>query len=299
MKMFRMIPRYFRDAFKSVIRNFNLSFASMLCIFITLMLVSLSIILSKNVEQFTNVVKDDFTIIAFMNEEITKEDLSLAEEQILSLDNIKSVDLYTKLQKKKELSSQSEVYENIVSSWPDDDIPLYDEFLIKVKNVDNISDTAQKIEKVLNVESVKYGEGMVEQLVNIFNTVKRSTIIAVIALVLLTSILITNTIKLTIVSRRKEIEIMRLVGASNITIKLPFLIEGLILGLLGSLLPVAVTVYGYNALFQYLDGKMFTTMFELVPPTPFLYSISLILFVIGGLVGMFGSGNAVRKYLKI
>ena len=93
---------------------------------------------------------------------------------------------------------------------------------------------------------------------------------------------------------------MRLVGASNISIKIPFVIEGLFLGLIGSILPIIITVYGYISLYDFFGGKIFnSSLARLIQPTPFVYLASLLLMVIGILVGMFVSWQAVKKYLKI
>jgi cell division transport system permease protein len=92
---------------------------------------------------------------------------------------------------------------------------------------------------------------------------------------------------------------MRLVGASNINIKIPFIFEGLFIGIFGAILPILLTVYGYSSLYTSFEGKLFGSIITLVDPTPFIYQVSLILLVIGVLVGMFGSWRAVRKHLKI
>ena len=92
---------------------------------------------------------------------------------------------------------------------------------------------------------------------------------------------------------------MRLIGASNLNIRIPFIIEGLLLGLLGSIIPVALTIYGYNSLYHHFNGQLFSPFIKLIEPVPFVYYTSLILVGIGILVGMFGSWRAVRKHLKI
>ena len=140
---------------------------------------------------------------------------------------------------------------------------------------------------------------MVEQLVSVFKIVRNISLGTVIALIIVTVFLITNTIKITIYSRRREIEIMRLVGASNLNIKIPFVFEGLFLGILGAIIPIIGTCYAYSILYDKFDGKMFSEFIKLVEPLPFLYNVSGILLLIGMLVGMFGSWQAVRKYLKI
>ena len=124
-------------------------------------------------------------------------------------------------------------------------------------------------------------------------------IIAMIALVFVTLFLITNTIKITIFSRKREIEIMRLVGASNFSIKQPFVIEGFCLGFLGAIIPICATLYGYSAIYKHFNGQLFSPFVKLVPAEPFIYWVSLILLGLGVVVGMFGSYRAVRKYLKI
>ena len=140
---------------------------------------------------------------------------------------------------------------------------------------------------------------MVEQLVSVFDVVRKICLGMVVALIIVTAFLISNTIKITIFSRKREIEIMRLVGASNLNIKIPFIFEGLFLGVIGSIIPIIATVYGYTVLFDNFNGQLFSPFIKLVEPQPFIFILSGILVVIGILVGMFGSWRAVRKYLKI
>ena len=140
---------------------------------------------------------------------------------------------------------------------------------------------------------------MVDQLVTVFKVVQKVSIGTVVALTLMTMFLIVNTIKLTIFSRKREISIMRLVGASNFAIKIPFVVEGMILGFIGSIIPVCAMIYGYYAMYNYFGGKLFTDLIKLVSPEPFIYIASLVVIFVGIIVGMIGSGRAVRKYLKV
>lgn len=299
MKVFRILSRNIRDSFKSVFRNFSLSLASISCITITLIVVAISIILSFNVNRFTELVEKDVTVVAFLNVDVTDIDKQDISDKLNKMSNIDKVTFKSKQEISKEMMDSSETLKNIMSKWSESESPIQDTFQIKVKDINKIGDTAKKINEIDKVEIVKYGEGMVEQLVSVFDIVRKLSIGAVIALIVVTAFLIINTIKITIFSRRREIEIMRLVGASNLNIKIPFVIEGLILGVLGSIIPIVTTIYGYTAIYDRLHGQLFTPVIKLINPTPFVYYISGILILIGMVVGMVGSLRAVRKYLKI
>jgi len=299
MKLIRMFGRNIRDASRSVIRNFSLSLASISCITITLIIVSISMVASYNVENFTKLIKRDVTMVAFLNKNVTKEDITNIEEQIRLIVNVDSYVFQSKEESRKLMQESSDVLNNVMSEWNEKDNPLHDAFLIKVLDIENIKNTADEIAKLDNISVVKYGEGMIEQLLTVFDAIEKTTIGLIIGLVIVTVFLITNTIKITIFSRKQEIDIMRLVGASNITIKMPYIIEGLFLGLLGSIIPVFVTIYGYYELYMEFGGKIFSPIAQLVKPEPFVFQLSLILIVMGMIVGMWGSATAVSKHLKI
>ena len=299
MKIFRMLGRNIRDAFHSVVRNFSLSLASITCILITLLIVSISIILSAVVNNFTNNVKKDLTIVVFLDRDITEERTAEIKNELKAISNIDTIEFRSKTEIAKSMMEQYETYKDILKDYDEKDLPLQDTYLIKVKEVEKIGDTAKKIDTILNVESVQYGAGMVEQLVDIFQTVKYVSIGVVLALIIVTIFLISNTIKITIFSRRKEIEIMRLVGASNLNIKIPFLFEGLFLGLFGSIIPILATIYGYTALYNQLGGYISVKTIQLIKPTPFVYYVSISLLIISAIVGAVGSAKDVRKHLKI
>lgn len=299
MKAFRIFGRNIRDAFKSVFRNFSLSLASISCITITLLVVSIAIILSYNVNNFAGLVEKDVTIVTFLKQGITDEEIDKVEAEIKKIEGIETYEFQDKMDISKDMMESSDTFKSIMEGWSEEETPIQDTFLVKVVNIEEIGEIAKKIQKIENVDTVKYGEGMVEQLVTVFDVVKKISIAIVIALILVTAFLISNTIKITIFSRKREIEIMRLVGASNLNIKIPFIFEGLFLGILGSIIPVVITTYGYMALYNHFDGQIFSSFIRLVKPEPFIYMLSLVLVAIGILVGMYGSLRAVRKHLKI
>ena len=299
MKAIRMLKMSIRDSFKSVIRNYKLSLASISCITITLIIVAIAIIASINVQNFTKEIEKDLTIVVFMDNETTEEDIEKIKDKFDGVSNIDKYTYKSKIEVKEEMQAESDVFNTVLSNWDEDESPLKDTFQIKVKDVEKIGATADKIKNMDNVSVVRYGEGMVEKLISAFSSIEKVTYIIVLALILVTVFLIVNTIELTISARSREIGIMRLVGASNWTIKTPFVIEGMILGLFGSIVPIVITTYGYTAFYQHFDGYLFSELIQLIKPEPFIYTTSLVVMVIGVIVGMIGSSFAVRKYLKV
>ena len=300
MKLFRCINRYFRDAVKSVFRNFSLSLASISCITITLIVVALSIVLSYNVEKMTQHVSSNISIVAFLDAKADKSTIDVIKKQLQGIDNVDKIKFKSKLEYAEETKELDDRFSIIVDSWDEDTIPLLDSYEVTVKDIEKIDETASTIKKIAGVSTVNYGEEYIESVVKIFDVIEKVCIGGVIALILVTAFLISNTIKLAIFSRKTEIEIMRLVGASNVSIKVPFLIEGSFIGFFGAVIPIILMAYGYNSFYNFLGGKLFSSSLgELVKPYPFILWSSGLLLIIGLLVGMFGSYNAVKKYLKI
>ncbi len=297
VKLVRIFFRSIRDALKSISRNFSLSMASVICVSITLIIVSVASILAANVKSATNSVENEMNIIVYVKSTALESDIENIKSEIDALKEVRKYTFTSKEEMKQELSDYDQSFKKILDYLEEN--PLLDSFIVFVKDIKSLSETAKKIEKIPNIESVKYGEGLVEEIVSSFDIVEKVSMGFVVALSLVTIFLITNTIKLTIFSRKNEIEIMRLVGASNGTIKLPFIFEGLTLGLIGSIIPVCLTIYGYIILYNTMNGYMFTESLQFVSPYNFVFFLSFGLVIMGSIVGMFGSLFAVRKYLKI
>ena len=297
MKALRILRRGIRDSFKSVFRNFSLSVASVACTTVTLILVAISLVLTYNVNNITSTLEKELTIVVYLKKDATKENITKLENDLKTMDNVEKSEFKSKDEWLAQMKNESDTLKNTLDYLESN--PLLDSIIVTVKNVNGLNATAETIRKYDFVSSAEYGEGMVENIVGIFDAISKGTIVIVLALVLVTAFLISNTIKLTISSRRTEIEIMRLVGASNIAIKLPFIFEGFILGIFGSIIPIIAAIYGYVYLYNETGGYIFTKILTLSSPFPFVLIVSGFLLVVGSLVGMFGSWRAVRKYLKI
>ena len=301
MKLFRMIKNGVRDAFKSVKRNFSLALASISCISITLIVVALALLVAFNVENFSNSAGDNVTIVTYLTLGATEDDIKEFEEAISSMENVnKDWTSQTPTERKEGLMAENDFLSSIATLIENDEEVFHYRYDINVNDVKKLKETRDDINSLKMVDSADFGDETITKMISMFDIAGKIGFGVAIVLIVVTVFLIVNTIKLTIFSRKREISIMRVVGASNLTIKNPFIIEGFIIGLLGSIVPVLATIFGYRAFYERLDNGHFMTFWlEFIEPEPFVYFVSLIIVVIGVLVGMFGSSRAVRKYLKV
>ena len=177
MKLIRRIGRNLRDAFKSVIRNFSLSLSSISCITITLIVVMASIVMSYNVENFTENISKDVTIVVFVDSEVTGEALTKYEEKINNIENIdkEKTEYVSKEQAAENFKNDDPIFEVVMEEWGEEDNPLLDSYKLKVHNIEKIKETADQIEGFEETFSVSYGEEIVTQLVTVFNAISNVT----------------------------------------------------------------------------------------------------------------------------
>ncbi len=302
MRIFRIIGRSIANAGKSIIRNFSLSMASITCTIITLVLVAIGFLISYNVNNITKDIEKEMTISVFIDKSATNEELTALTDKLKKIDNVKNVVFKSKEESKEEIQKENDDFSKLIGAFGDDENPFQDSYVIEVEDIKDINETATTIKNLDKVEKVKYGKDSVNYMIKVFDVVRKGTIILVIGLILVTTFLINNTIKITIFSRKNEIDIMRLVGTSNTVIKLPFLIEGFLIGLFGSIIPILITIFGYTFAYNELtisSPSNFMSLIKLSTPGTIIYRISLYLALIGTVVGMLASVKAVRKYLTI
>ena len=152
MRSIRTIIRYIRDAGKSVVRNFSLSLASISCIAITLVVVAFSIILSYNVENFTELIRKDVTMVIFLDKDASSIDYSRIEAAIRATGNVEKLTFKSKQESAQETAEGNEVFQTIIDNWTEETNPLLDSFQLKVKDVDDIKQTAEEIKKIEKVK---------------------------------------------------------------------------------------------------------------------------------------------------
>ncbi|GGE81692.1 permease-like cell division protein FtsX [Priestia taiwanensis] len=290
------VKRHIREGFKSLGRNGWMTFASISAVTITLMLVGTFLSIIMNVDHMAKSLEQDVEIHAYVDVIATPEEHDQIKNDIEKLDGVDSIVFSSKeeeLEKLKDNFGDSAKALELIEQ----DNPLHDTFIVKPKNPQEIGDLATEIEKVTYITKVNYGQESVEKLFDVVNTIRSVGIVLIIGLLFTAMFLISNTIKVTIFARKDEIEIMRLVGAKNSFIRWPFLLEGLLLGVLGSIIPIIFVLTTYQSSYSMLADKT-NNIIQLMPLFPYALVISLILLLIGGCIGMWGSVMSIRKFLK-
>ena len=176
--------------------------------------------------------------------------------------------------------------------------PLYDVFRIELDDNRQIDAVSEALNQMDGIVEATYGGDEITVMVSVFEALRSGGAVFVVFLAILALLFIQNTIRMTIQARNTEIAIMRSVGASNWHIRGPFILEGMYIGVLGSIIPIFLISCGYYALYQAFDGVLLSSMFVMKPMWPFIFGVCLILLLGGILVGMAGSFLAVGKYLR-
>ncbi|TQS74816.1 ABC transporter permease [Ornithinibacillus gellani] len=294
----RTINRHLREGVKNVFRNGWMSVASIGAVTVTLILVGAFLTLIFNLNQMAENVEQDVEINTLIDLTVNKEDILELGDQIKAIDGVDSVLFSSKDDElQKLITSMGEQGK----SWGlfEQDNPLNHVYIVRAKDPNQTMAIAEKIEAMDHVEEVNYGKDVVERLFE-FNKYARIIGLVLIGGLVFTAIfLISNTIKLTIMARSREIGIMKLVGATNGFIRWPFFIEGMLLGILGSILPVTAIMAGYYYLITNVSQHITLPFVKLLPFNPFAWQLSLAIVGVGALIGIWGSVMSVRKFLKV
>ena len=291
----RTMGRHIRDAFKSLFRNGLMTFGSVSAVSMILLIVGVFVSLLFNVNKIGSDIENDVNVRVYIDLAADQEKTDQLEAKIKELADVESV---TFRSKDEELEDVTKSFAEEFSLFKNDGNPLRNAFDVKAKEPQKTSAVAKAIEGMDYVARVRYGEARADNLFRIIATARNIGAVIIVGLLALAMFLISNTIRSTIYSRRTEIEIMRLVGATKAYIRWPFFLEGGMIGLLGSIIPIGLVWSIY--LWIYKGGSDFFSgsSFSLLDPNPFLIYVSLAMAAIGITFGAFGSILSMRRFLK-
>lgn len=264
----------------------------------TLILVGAFLALMLNLNHMAEGVEEDVEIKALIDITADKEQIQELDNKIEEIDEVKS----------SEFSSKDEELEKLIKSMGKEgdswelykqDNPLNHAYIVKAKDPANTDIVAMKIKNMDNIQEVNYGKDVVQKLFKFNEYARNIGLVLVVGLLFTAIFLISNTIKLTIMARSREIGIMKLVGATNGFIRWPFFIEGMLLGILGAIIPITAVLTGYYYLENSISERITYSFVNLLPFNPFAWQLSLTILTMGALIGIWGSVMSVRKFLKV
>ena len=296
--IFRRFFRHIKEGFIGVKRHFAMAISSASAVMITLTIVGVFGMLVVNIAYLSQEIEQSISLVALIDynveEQVQKDAM---KKEIENLDSVERVEYRTKDQ---EFDFYNEQYPDMIefSELYRADNPFHDTFIVYVKDGSNMESLKNNIAKINGIDSVEDGGSNTYTLINVLHETRFAGAILVGALILLAVYLIYNTIKVTIATRKDEIIIMRNVGARNGYIRAPFLVEGIIIGVIGSIIPIGLIVYGYFRLYNMTNGVL-AGVFALVPVLPFVVYLGIALLAIGVIVGFLGSYISVCKYLRL
>ncbi|MDQ8734000.1 permease-like cell division protein FtsX [Paenibacillus sp. LHD-38] len=302
----RTVTRHLREGAKNIIRNGWMSFASMSSIFISLFILGIFLLLALNVNHMAAQIESQVQIRVFLQLNVDKAKITELQNKIGNLTEVRKVTFVSKAEGLELLRKNlGEDNKDLLDGYENEKNPLPDSFTVEVYEPQTIDAAAKQIEAInkadelIPIAKVKYGQGTVETLFKITNAVRYIGIVVVVGLSVTAMFLISNTIKMTIIARRREIGIMKLVGATNSFIRWPFFIEGALIGIISSVITTIAVLLSYSQLVKITQMELSLMMIKLVTLQESGLLTAALLIGLGTIIGVWGSTISIRKYLKV
>jgi cell division transport system permease protein len=287
---------FFKQAFKSIFRNGWMSAASIATVSVSLIILGAFVLVVANTNYIASQIESDVEIAAYLEVETPEEETEYIRETISDLAGVSQVELVTKEEGLKQLNEQFGKDHDLIAAMGGEN-PLPDYILVRAEDPEKVPVLAQKIETLDYIESVDYGQGVVERLFSLTNWIRVGGLVTIILLAVATVFLIAITIRITIFARKKEIEIMQCVGATRWFIRCPFFLEGMFLGFTGSLIACITLYFSYLFLIDKINSAL--SFLPVVTDLNLLLGILLIVLVAGPFVGAIGSMLSLRRFLQV
>lgn len=291
----RTIKYFISEALKSLYRNRLLTFATIANVAICILILGAAVLLTLNASNIINNLESDVEIVAYIDKELSREEIDSLKTDVEKIAGVDTIFFVSKEEGLKNLQEKFGGLEYDLGSTLEEN-PLRNSFAIQAVDPHQVPAIAKKVEKLNGVYKVNYGQGVVEKLFQVTEWVRIVGIVAIILLTFGALFLISTTIRLAIFSRRKEIYLMKLIGATDWFVRLPFFLEGLFLGSIGAIIAVLFLSIGYGS----ITGQAHTILFlPLVTDTEFLINIYVMLLGAGALLGIIATYFSLNKFLDV
>ncbi len=284
-----------KEGFKGIFKHGLMCFASVSIIIACLVVMGVFSLLGLNINQIIAELEEQNEIVAFIDDSYSTADAQGLKTSLLAVDNVVEVEFVSRGQAMDEFKTD---YEQGLFDEIDESV-FRDRFIIHVEAIEDTAITKSKLEAVEGVAKVNAHLEYAEGFIKVRNAVNIISVVLVSILGIVSVFIMSNTIKLATYTRREEIAIMRMVGATNAFIKMPFVIEGLLLGILGGGLAFGAVWGLYEVTCQKLLSGFMGSLIQVVPFDAVMIPLAVVFLGVGVVVGVFGGLIAIRDYLKV
>ncbi len=288
---------FFMDALRSLKRNKTITLASIITVSATLFIFGIFLIVAQTVNLGVESIESKVEIKAYLSDDITSAEEENIKKIVTSIEGVKDIVYESKEEAYENFKERLGENNSILTGFSESRNPLPNSYIISLDETGAALLVEDALKNVAGVEDVGNERETVEKIISLSELIRTIGVVIFVILVLVSLFLISNTIKLTVYSRRREIGIMKFVGATNWFIRLPFIIEGMIMGLIGGILSVTVIYFTYRVV--YADVTQSTFYAELVNPQFILTNFSWQFGLTGLLIGALGSFIALKRFLDV
>jgi cell division transport system permease protein len=290
---------FIREGFGSLKRNKTMSAAAITSVIAALLVIGIFLVIVLNIDFAATKLESQIEMMVYLNDGLSENIISTMNTEIKSINGVKSA----------EFISKAVALKNLEKKWGDNsyllegldgDNPLPDAFLITLSDPNQASSVAMSVSAISNIEKVVYGKEELAKLLSTTYVLRMSSVVIILILLFISIFIIANTIKLTLYARRREIGIMKYVGATDWFVRMPFIIEGIIVGIIGAIAATAILGAAYFYCSGLVKNQMIGFMsISLMPFNQIITSMMMLLVTVGIIIGATGSLISVRKFIKV
>lgn len=298
MKFFRYLRYGFRDTLRSLWRHKGMVLVSVLTVATMLVALGAVTLLAANSDYIAGNLEDELEVVVYLRTDVSREDALALEPAFHEITGFKAVEFVPKENALEEMSTRFN--ETNLAEALGGGNPLPDAYKLKLEQPEQIEPAVKYLEnaeKFPQIEMVRYGQDIVENMIALTGTLELACMALIVGMLVIALFMVNSTIRLTVAARGEEINIMKYVGATNFYVRIPFFLEGMLIGVTGALLADSVLYFGYRAILDYVRQHIgFITLLD----NPRLMMMVLLVLLVGGtLLGALGSNIAIKKYLKV
>ncbi len=294
----------FKQGMRNVWTNRIMSVASLCILSVSLLLIGFTLLFVANINRFVSGIENKNEVVIFIEDGTNETEISAMENTIRNIDNVDSVTFYSKEQALEDMKNDME-NENAedLFSYVGEENPLPDAFRLRIADIEKISPTLMEINRLDKIDSIKSPTDFINILTGLKNFIGIISMVILAALILVSLVIISNASRASVDIRKREISIMKLVGATNSFIKIPFFVEGMFIGVLSGGIASTITCIGYNELIKVLSQDMtvwsIMSVNGFIPLKEFMLTLILGYVAAGAVISAFGTVMSTKKYLKV